>query len=108
MAGCLNKIPRLRPSYPLLLQHAWLAPLVKPQTIVEEDEDEDASAAPPSASAGDRGGEEKVFDADVAAWVVDALGRRRRGELGTAAQPALHAAPLDVGTPQVEQSEATA
>merc|ERR1711939_1254085 len=38
--GCLNKIPKLRPTYAMLLQHVWLAPLAKPEAIMEEEEDE--------------------------------------------------------------------
>jgi mitogen-activated protein kinase kinase len=36
-----------------------------------------------------------VVDAEVATWVLRALDRRRRGYVGRAAKPALHAAPLD-------------
>jgi len=94
------KIPRLRPTYAMLLQHAWLAPMLKPPTISEEDEE--------AAEAGDilpiNGGEVEPLTADkeVAAWVQGALERKRSGKMANAAKPALHAAPLDAvaGTAQ--------
>ncbi|KAF2265152.1 kinase-like protein [Lojkania enalia] len=101
--GCLNKIPNLRPTYAMLLQHAWLAPLVKPETIAEEDEEaveavgassepmEPTSASP--ISQGKPG--DTVFDEEVANWVKDAIERRKQGKLKDAQKPALHAAPLD-------------
>ncbi|KAF2204904.1 kinase-like protein [Delitschia confertaspora ATCC 74209] len=100
--GCLNKIPNLRPTYAMLLQHAWLAPLVKPATITEEDEEEDAVAEAPSnidtetVGSAVLGRDAPVFDKEVADWVQDAIEKRRKGVLGKGVQkPALHAAPLD-------------
>ncbi|KAF1923224.1 polymyxin B resistance protein kinase [Didymella exigua CBS 183.55] len=98
--GCLNKIPKLRPTYAMLLNHAWLAPMVKPETITEEDEDEVAAAeaAEIGVAAGDQGPAEPsndVVDKEVADWVKDAIDKRKRGVLGKAPKPALHAAPLD-------------
>lgn len=98
--GCLNKIPKLRPTYAMLLSHAWLAPMIKPETITEEDEDEvaEAEAADGGVAAGDQGPAEPsddVVDKEVADWVKDAIDKRRRGVLGKAPKPALHAAPLD-------------
>jgi mitogen-activated protein kinase kinase len=115
VSGCLNKIPNLRPTYAMLLQHAWLAPLVKPPTITEEDEDEaeaeaEAAAAATAAAKVLNGTDEAaqaisqaspepveiVFDKEVADWVKDAIEKRKKGTLGKGAQkPALHAAPLD-------------
>lgn len=107
VAGCLNKIPNLRPTYPMLLQHAWLAPLVKPETITEEDEDAEAAAEAAAAAgedvpepssqlssvpAEDDGG---FVDREVGEWVIDALRKKKEGTLGQHAKPALHAAPLD-------------
>lgn len=86
--GCLHKIPKLRPTYALLLRHAWLAPLLKPPTISEEDEtaaegaDQESSGPP-------------VLDKEVADWVVASMERKRLGKMGSKAKPALHAAPLD-------------
>jgi mitogen-activated protein kinase kinase len=98
VSGCLHKIPNLRPTYAKLLQHAWLAPLVKPTTIVEEDEDEEAMEAAEevkSESATD------VVDREVAEWVKQALEKRKLGKLGKNVKPALHAAPLNaVATPE--------
>lgn len=91
----------------MLLQHAWLAPLVKPPTIAEEDEDEDTSPdvtpTDDSESTGSvaskvsvRAGSLPCIDQEVADWVKEALENRRRGRLGKGVQkPALHAAPLD-------------
>jgi len=91
--GCLNKIPKLRPSYSLLLQHGWLAELSKPAVISEEDEDEENAEA--TANLGTSGTE----DAEVAAWVLNAIDRKKKGLIGEAAKPALHAAPLDTVSP---------
>lgn len=84
----------------MLLSHAWLAPLIKPETITEEDEDEVAAAdaAEGGVAAGYHGPaepSEDVVDKEVADWVKDAIDKRRRGVLGKAPKPALHAAPLD-------------
>ncbi|KAF2726341.1 kinase-like protein [Polychaeton citri CBS 116435] len=115
VAGCLNKIPNLRPTYPMLLQHAWLAPLLKPDTISEEDEE----AAEKAAERGDDIATgsidvagDNVFDKEVSDWVIEALERKRTGKLGTARKPALHAAPLDATaeatSPQVEKGKVVA
>lgn len=84
----------------MLLQHAWLAPLLKPQTIVEEDEDELADGV-----AGLKVEEESeagVMDKEVADWVKGAIERRRAGKMARKEKPALHAAPLDaVASPGV-------
>jgi mitogen-activated protein kinase kinase len=96
----LNKIPNLRPTYAMLLQHAWLAPLAKPETITEEDEDEVAAAA--EAEGGEAAGDtgvpepiEAVFDKEVADWVKGSIEKRRKGQMKRTEKPALHAAPLD-------------
>lgn len=94
----------------MLLQHAWLAPLIKPDTITEEDEEEveAAVAAEPDEAAGSKGSPEPiepVYDQEVADWVKAAIERRRQGKLGSAAKPALHAAPLDaVSSPPLNGS----
>ncbi|KAH7044557.1 MAP kinase [Macrophomina phaseolina] len=105
--GCLNKIPNLRPTYAMLLQHAWLAPLLKPPTITEEEEEneEDASA---SGLHVDYTGKEAPEDPEVAQWVIDALEKKRSGKLAQSQKPALHAAPLDaVSSPQGTPSAAS-
>lgn len=79
----------------MLLQHAWLAPLLKPDTIAEEDEE--------AAENGDGELPESVpqrqafADKEVGEWVLDALDKKKKGVLGNVAKPALHAAPLDAG-----------
>lgn len=111
VSGCLNKIPNLRPTYAMLLQHIWLAPLVKPPTITEEDEEEAEVEAEVAAAAAVIDGTDQaahaisqgspepvevVFDKEVADWVKDAIEKRKTGIVGKGAQkPALHAAPLD-------------
>lgn len=98
--GCLNKIPKLRPTYAMLLQHAWLAPLLKPDTITEEDE-EDEEAASANGVAVDYTGKEAPHDPEVAQWVINAIEKKRSGKLANSEKPALHAAPLDaVSSPQ--------
>lgn len=81
---CLNKIPKLRPTYAMLLQHPWLAPLSKPNTISEDDEEDEE--AEPTVGTEDR---------EVAKWVQEAIQKKKDGKMGNAAKPALHAAPLD-------------
>jgi mitogen-activated protein kinase kinase len=97
--ACLHKTPKLRPTYAMLIRHPWLAPLLQPPTISEDDEDapavngESADAAPLTA------------DQEVGAWVTKAMARRRLGKMGKSEQPALHAAPLDaVSSPDREHA----
>ncbi|KAL9030277.1 MAG: hypothetical protein Q9196_001590 [Gyalolechia fulgens] len=87
--GCLNKIPKLRPTYAMLLRHPWLTPLLKPPTITEEDEDG------PNANSESPNSDPSVLDGEVADWVNAAMERRRSGTMGKKSKPALHAAPLD-------------
>jgi len=87
--ACLNKIPKLRPTYAMLLRHAWLAPLLKPPAITEADEDQANEVADVTSAT------EGVVDIEVANWVVDAMETRRNGSMGKKSKPALHAAPLD-------------
>jgi mitogen-activated protein kinase kinase len=84
----------------MLLQHAWLAPLAKPDTITEEDEEEvlAATEATGGEAAGDQGLPEPieiVEDKEVADWVKAAIEKKRSGKMKDAEKPALHAAPLD-------------
>lgn len=73
----------------MLLRHGWLAPLLKPATISEEDEDAaEEELAEEAAAPG-------IIDKEIAQWVTDAMERKRNGTLGKKAKPALHAAPLD-------------
>lgn len=88
----------------MLLQHPWLAPLVKPATIMEADEDEEelaaandsASLASAGSKASDADEKDAAMDQEVADWVKAAVERRKNGTMGKGVQkPALHAAPLD-------------
>lgn len=82
----------------MLLEHVWLAPMIKPGTITEEDEEAaergeeivEQETTPLHTTAGDE---------EVAAWCVSAIERRRAGKMGKSIQPALHAAPLDAVSP---------
>jgi len=93
----------------MLLQHAWLAPLIKPETIQEEDEEEAEAAAATNgdlpvaeAATGEDGG---FVDREVGEWVINAIDRKKRGVMGTSVKPALHAAPLDaVPSPKEERT----
>ena len=88
----------MRPTYAMLINHPWLAPLLKPPTIAEEDEDAVAEDEDPYSAA------PLTADQEVAAWVISAMEKRRNGTLGKSAKPALHAAPLDaVPSPSVEK-----
>lgn len=82
----------------MLLQHAWLAPLLKPDTITEEDEEAVEAAENGDGELPESAPQEQAFaDKEVGEWVIDALDKKKRGVLGDAAKPALHAAPLDAG-----------
>lgn len=104
-AGCLNKIPNLRPTYAMLLQHAWLAPLLKPEAITEEDEEaaergEDMATATVETA-------HSYHDREVAEWVQGALQRKRDGNMPEVSQPALHKVALDsVGSPSDLKNDA--
>jgi mitogen-activated protein kinase kinase len=91
--ACLHKIPKLRPTYAMLLQHGWLAPLSKPATILEADEEGGAHSNPDIKSG--------TEDEEVAEWVLNSLERRKKGLMGESKKPALHAAPLDTVSPAV-------
>lgn len=115
VAGCLNKIPKLRPTYAMLLQHAWLAPLEGKEMNVIAEEDEEDTSVPASVAAVadelivqpgpdvDENGD-RWIDREVGEWVRAQVRKRKEGLLGRHAKPALHAAPLDA----VPTSPATA
>ncbi|TAQ83167.1 hypothetical protein B7494_g8508 [Chlorociboria aeruginascens] len=93
VSGCLNKIPNLRPTYSMLLQHGWLSELSKPRTISEDDEDlADEMSELNVATSG-------TEDKEVADWVKQALERKKNGLMGESAKPALHTARLDQVSP---------
>ncbi|KAH7037206.1 map kinase [Microdochium trichocladiopsis] len=102
--GCLNKIPKLRPTYQALLASEWLQSLAKPETITEEEEEEeenDASAQALENAANNLDlSRSTTEDAEVAAWVQSVLAKKVAGEYGEpATKPPLHAAPLDQVSP---------
>lgn len=113
--GCLHKIPKMRPTYGMLLTHPWLTSLTKPAAIMEEDEDaeEEAANAPaivpvehsPDREDADTTPElpDNVIDQEVAEWVIAAIAKRKAGKLGKSEKPALHAAPLDAVTSPVAE-----
>jgi mitogen-activated protein kinase kinase len=113
--GCLHKIPKMRPTYAMLLQHQWLAPFTKPAAIMEEDEEEAETHTHASTlSEGTPQSEgtspsvqlpHNVVDPEVAEWVIQAIQKRKLGKMAKSEKPALHAAPLDaVTSPQAERS----
>jgi len=110
--GCLNKIPKLRPTYAMLLQHVWLAPLAKPEAIMEEEEDEAgelAASEAPKDPFDDPRLPADCLDKEVGLWVIETLEAKRAGKLRRADQPALHAAPLDAvasTSPAIEKKDA--
>lgn len=102
----MNKIPKNRPTYDMLLKDPWLKPLGPHHTISEEDEDGENGDGVGAATEGMRNlavrpGE----DAVVAEWVAGVLARQGeggeegKGANGEGARPALHAAPLDSASP---------
>ncbi|UNI23986.1 Mitogen-activated protein kinase kinase [Purpureocillium takamizusanense] len=97
--SCLHKIPKKRPTYAMLLQHPWLKPFSKPQTITEEaEEGEEAEQVAEAVGKIQLGG--GTEDDEVADWVKGVLRRKQEG-MGTngPTRPALHAAPLDSVSP---------
>lgn len=91
--GCLNKTPKLRPTYAMLLRHAWLAPLLKPPTIPEGEEEEGEEANNFVSDMGSVSSD--TADRDVARWVREAIQSRHDGKISRKTKPALHTAPLD-------------
>ncbi|CEO59188.1 Putative MAP kinase kinase PBS2 (Fragment) [Penicillium brasilianum] len=100
--ACLDKIPKNRPNYNMLLRHPWLAPLMRPPTEADAE-----SASQPSEAAAPR--ETPSFlteDKEVAEWVQNQLERRQNGLSHDAKKPALHAVALDkVTTSPIHEEE---
>lgn len=88
----------------MLLQHAWLAPMLKPAAISEEDEEAaERGEDLPSATVHTA---HEYHDKDVAEWVVGALERKREGKIQEAKPPALHKVALDgLQSPRVEREK---
>lgn len=86
--ACLDKNPKNRPSYNMLLRHACLVPLMRPPT--EADATEAAAVEPGQAPPASM-----TEDKEVADWVHQQLQRRKDGLLKDVEKPALHAVALD-------------
>ncbi|KAJ4386350.1 MAP kinase kinase Wis1 [Gnomoniopsis smithogilvyi] len=99
---CLNKNPKKRHTYAMLLQHPWIKALGKPETIAEEAEAEIEATDNDLADAAARQlniAAEGSGDPEVATWCQDALERKQKGLEPESIRPALHAAPLDTVSP---------
>ncbi|KAJ5774921.1 hypothetical protein N7457_009817 [Penicillium paradoxum] len=93
--ACLDKNPKNRPTYNMLLRHPWLAPLMQPPT------ESGADSAPPTEDSisGDAASSAMTADEEVSGWVNKQIKRRAEGLLHISEKPALHAVALDkVGT----------
>lgn len=102
--SCLHKVPKLRPTYAMLLQHPWLKPLSKPPTITEEAEDDEAIAEAVGKIHLGQGQE----DEEVAAWVKSVLARLEADPTQNgSSKPALHNAPLDSASPLASPAAGT-
>lgn len=100
VGACLNKSPKLRPTYQALLNAEWLKEYTKPETITEEEEEEaeNEASAEAIAKAAEHVDVSKsgTEDAVVAAWVQSVIEKKASGLYGDkGAKPALHAAALD-------------
>ena len=86
----------------MLIRHGWLAPLLKPPTINEDEEAEAAAEAGHDAIAEPL---PETADNEVAKWVRDAIERKISGKMAKSEKPALHTAPLDAvpGSPMLSK-----
>ncbi|KAJ5786610.1 MAP kinase kinase PBS2 [Penicillium pulvis] len=89
--ACLDKSPKNRPTYNMLLRHVWLKPLMQPPTEAESE-----AVAQAEASAPGKGLPSSVTeDKEVADWVKKQLEMKSKGLLPTSEKPALHTVALD-------------
>ncbi|KAJ5919482.1 MAP kinase kinase PBS2 [Penicillium verhagenii] len=98
--ACLDKNPKNRPTYNMLLRHAWLQPLMQPPTEAENEAVAEAEAS--------GGGlpSSVTEDKEVADWVQKQLNMKANGLLPTTEKPALHTVALDkVATSPVNDDE---
>ncbi|KAJ5901718.1 MAP kinase kinase PBS2 [Penicillium taxi] len=100
--ACLDKNPKNRPSYSMLLRHPWLEPLLRPPTEeAEESEEPEEAEAKADADAESETAPTEINpssameDKEVAKWVIKQLELRQSGELHGVDKPALHAVALD-------------
>lgn len=107
---CLNKSAALRPTYATLLRHPWVADLLTPPTALPDADGATTTViAPPIRPATENGRPRPppaidTCDEEVAAWVKEALDKRKRGVMGKRVKPALHAVALDAvpGSPLLD------
>ncbi|KUM66243.1 hypothetical protein ACN42_g830 [Penicillium freii] len=93
--ACLDKNPKNRPTYNMLLRHPWLAPLMQPPT----ESCGDSAPPPQEPGSGDAASSAITADEEVAEWVKKQMKLKEDGLLHTSEKPALHAVALDqVGT----------
>ncbi|KAJ5089296.1 MAP kinase kinase PBS2 [Penicillium argentinense] len=90
--ACLDKNPKNRPNYNMLLRHAWLVPLMRPPS---EAVDEVAPKPSENPAPGEHPSSSMTEDKEVADWVLKQLQRRKDGLLHDVEKPALHAVALD-------------
>ncbi|KAL6902954.1 kinase-like domain-containing protein [Trichoderma evansii] len=107
--SCLHKIPKMRPTYAMLLKHPWIQSLSKPETIAEVAED-DETVDKVAEAVGHMDLSSGTEDAEVAEWVKSVLKKNADGHNGVGpSKPALHAAPLDsispLGSPILNQGQ---
>ncbi|KAL5338530.1 kinase-like domain-containing protein [Aspergillus crustosus] len=99
--ACLDKTPKNRPSYAMLLRHPWLSSLMKPPT---DPNDLDVQTLSLADGASSGGALPVTDDQEVADWVKGRLARRQNGLHKDADKPALHAVALDAvpGSPLLD------
>lgn len=89
--ACLDKSPKNRPTYNMLLRHVWLKPLMQPPTEAESEAVAQAEASAP----GEGLPSSVTEDKEVADWVKKQLEMKSNGVLPTSEKPALHTVALD-------------
>ncbi|KAK2593287.1 MAP kinase kinase Wis1 [Conoideocrella luteorostrata] len=100
VSSCLHKIPKMRATYAMLLNHPWLQSFSKPETITEEAEEGEEAEKVAEAIGHLLLGRDSTEDEEVAEWVKVALqGGKPKSEENDTSRPALHAVPLDSVSP---------
>ncbi|KAI9370982.1 kinase-like domain-containing protein [Aspergillus egyptiacus] len=100
--ACLDKNPKNRPSYSMLLRHPWLSSLMQPPSGPKDGDVPSMSLADGAFSEG--GTSPVTDDQEVADWVKERLALRLSGKTKLADKPALHAVALDAvpGSPLLD------
>lgn len=102
--ACLDKNPKNRPSYNVLLRHPWLAPLMRPPSEVEGE----MAPQPENPAPGEHPSSYMTEDKEVADWVHLQLERHEKGRLRKSNKPALHSVALDkVATSPIHEDPST-